>query len=111
MGLPIICYSSHLGAGTIRTIDRLDPPRLRQNPLALTQKAIDQLTATVRFRRIDEGITLMERIADDLQQLKVSTANPGSLLVLVAQWIDAGFRDARFLTPFWTVLAARSARK
>jgi len=41
----------------------------------------------------------MERIADDLQQLKVSTANPGSLLVLVAQWIDAGFRDARFLTP------------
>jgi tetratricopeptide (TPR) repeat protein len=67
--------------------------------LALTQKAIDQLTAALRFRRIDEGITLMERIADDLQQLKVSTANPGSLLVLVAQWIDAGFRDARFLTP------------
>jgi len=68
--------------------------------LALRQNTIDQLTTALRFRRIEEGITLMERIAGDLEKIDASTANPGSLSVLVAQWIDAGFRDARFLTSF-----------
>ena len=68
--------------------------------MALRQSTIDQLTAALRFRRIDEGITFMERIADDLQKIDASsTPNPGSLLLLVAQWIDAGYRDARFLAP------------
>jgi hypothetical protein len=68
--------------------------------LALRQSTIDQLTTALRFRRIEEGITLMERTAGDLEEIDASTANPGSLSVLVAQWIDAGFRDARFLTSF-----------
>jgi tetratricopeptide (TPR) repeat protein len=65
--------------------------------LTLEQNAIDQLTTALRFRRIEEGITLMERIADDLELVGVTTPYPGSLMVLVAQWVDAGFRDARFL--------------
>lgn len=68
--------------------------------MALRQSTIDRLTAALRFRRIEEGITLMERIAGDLEKIGVSsTLNPGSLLLLVAQWVDAGYRDARFLAP------------
>ena len=68
--------------------------------MALRQSTIDQLATALRFRRIEEGITLMERIAGDLEMIDASTLNPGSLSVLVAQWIDAGFRDARFLAAF-----------
>ncbi|MEI9967784.1 MAG: hypothetical protein WDM87_03835 [Terracidiphilus sp.] len=65
--------------------------------MALEQNAIDQLTEALRFRRIEEGITRLEGMADDLEQVGIAMPNPGSLMVLVAQWIDAGFRDARFL--------------
>ncbi len=85
-------------------------PGLRYIPLTLEQKAIDRLTAALRFRRIDEGITLMEQMAGDLQQIGASTPNPGSLLVVVAQWIDAGFRDARFLTPLLERLGSASRK-
>ncbi len=70
---------------------------MRSKPLPLEQNAIDHLTAALRFRRIEEGITLLEDMADDLEQVGVAMPNPGSLMVLVAQWVDAGFRDARFL--------------
>jgi tetratricopeptide (TPR) repeat protein len=82
----------------IQAIDRIDLLELRRSPLALEQNAIDQLTAALRFRRIEEGITLMDHIADDLERVEVSTPNSGSLMVLVAQWVDAGFRDSRFLS-------------
>ena len=65
--------------------------------MPLDQNAIDHLTAALRFRRIEEGITLLEDMADDLEQVGITMPNPGSLMVLVAQWVDAGFRDARFL--------------
>jgi tetratricopeptide (TPR) repeat protein len=66
-------------------------------PLALEQNSIDKLAAALRFRRIEEGITLLEGLADDLDQFAITMPNPGSLMVLVAQWVDVGFRDARFL--------------
>ena len=44
--------------------------------MALRQNTIDQLTAALRFRRIEEGITLMERIAGDLETIDASTAIP-----------------------------------
>lgn len=53
----------------------------------------------MRFRRIDEGISLLEKIAEDLHEIGPTTPSAGSLLLLVAQWVDAGFRDARFLAP------------
>ena len=65
--------------------------------MPLKQNAIDRLAAALRFRRIEEGITLLEGVADDLERVETAVPNPGSLMVLVAQWIDAGFRDARFL--------------
>lgn len=67
--------------------------------MASTENLLAKLAAALRFRRIEEGISLMESIAGDLELIGLATPNPGSLLALVAQWIDAGFRDARFLAP------------
>lgn len=67
--------------------------------MAQAQNVIAKLTTTLRFRRINEGIALLDRVAEDLQQVGPATPNPGRLLLLIAQWIDAGFRDVRFLSP------------
>lgn len=67
--------------------------------LSKARNSIDKLVTALRFRRIEEGIALLEQIAGDLEQTGPDTPNPGSLLLLLAQWVDVGFRDARFLEP------------
>jgi len=79
--------------------------------LPLTQNVIAKLTTSLRFRRIDQGIALLERHEADLQQIGPATPNPGSLLLLVAQWVDAGFRDARFLSPLMAHFSAAFRRE
>ena len=67
--------------------------------MPLNKRAVARLTTALKFRRIDEGIALLDSVAGQLEQTNASEPAPGNLLVLIAQWIDAGFRDARFLAP------------
>lgn len=80
-------------------------------PLPLTQNVIAKLTTCLRFRSIDQGIAVLERAEADFQQIGPTTPNPGSLLLLVAQWVDAGFRDARFLSPLLARFSAAFRRE
>jgi len=43
----------------IGDIDRIGLPAFGSEPLPLEQNAIDRLAAALRFRRIEEGITLL----------------------------------------------------
>lgn len=67
--------------------------------MPLTEKVVAKLAKALELLQINEGIAQFERIAGDLEQIGPATPNAGSLLLLVAQWIDAGCRDARFLQP------------
>jgi tetratricopeptide (TPR) repeat protein len=56
-----------------------------------------QLRDDLGFRRIRSGIAVLERMRGEIDSLSPTRAHAGSLLGLLAQWIDAGFDSPRLL--------------
>lgn len=65
--------------------------------MALDSKFAEQLETALRVDRIDEGIALLSNAQAEMSGLDCSNAEAARILLLYAQWIDAGFRDYRLL--------------
>ncbi len=66
-------------------------PRLALGPLA------DQLAHTLQLRRIEAGKTILDQAQPILVQLDPADPQATRFLLVVAQWVDVGYRDYRFL--------------
>lgn len=57
----------------------------------------EELTSALRLRHMDLGIRLLAESEETIRQLAPDTPDAGRLLLLIAQWVDAGYRDRRLI--------------
>ena len=60
---------------------------------------VHTLEEALHLRRIQAGIDLLSSEGHEIEALTPETPDGGRLLLLIAQWIDAGFSDYRLLQP------------
>lgn len=53
----------------------------------------DELRRALQLRRIQHGTAMLRSAEEELARIDPHTPNAASLLLLVAQWVDAGYRD------------------
>lgn len=57
----------------------------------------DELALALKLRRIQHGTALLQASEEKLAEISPQTPNAARLLLLIAQWVDVGFRDYRIL--------------
>jgi tetratricopeptide (TPR) repeat protein len=67
--------------------------------MPLDTQFVYRLEAALHLYRIHDGIALLAGAQDELGGLHSGTPEAGRILLLYAQWIDAGFGDYRLLLP------------
>src|SRR5208283_1365970 len=67
--------------------------------MRLTKQFAEELSLTLHQRRIRHGIVMLDSVATELQRIGPDTPNSARLLLLLARWIDLGYRDYQFLDP------------
>jgi tetratricopeptide (TPR) repeat protein len=60
-------------------------------------RLIHELSRALRFWRVSEGITLLDRTEEHWATLVPTHPHATELLLLLAQWVDAGYRDYHLL--------------
>lgn len=65
--------------------------------MLLNRRFAEELSAALQQRRVSDGIELLERSEAEILQIGPDTPNSARLLLLLAQWVDLGYRDYRFL--------------
>jgi tetratricopeptide (TPR) repeat protein len=58
---------------------------------------VKDLTRALNFRRISEGTAILEKAASGLVNLPPYHQHSADLLILIAQWVDVGYRNHHFL--------------
>jgi tetratricopeptide (TPR) repeat protein len=53
----------------------------------------DELRRTLQLRRIEQGTAMLRSAAGELAGINPQTPHAASLLLLIAQWVDVGYRD------------------
>lgn len=71
----------------------------------------EKLASALGLRRIQEGITLLTSAEAELARIRPNDPGAAGVLLLVAQWVDAGYRDHRVLPPLLARFPAESRRK
>ncbi len=71
----------------------------------------EKLASALRLRRIQEGIALLTSAESDLARIGPDDPNAASLLLLVTQWVDAGYGDHRVLPPLLERFPAACRRR
>jgi len=66
----------------------------------------EELRASLRLKRIAKGAAMLDRAETELVNFRPRDPNAANLLLLLAQWVDVGYRDHEFLD----VLPRRAAR-
>ena len=57
----------------------------------------DQLASALRLRRMKEGLRLLAGAETEIGRLGPDTPDASRLLLLIAQWIDVGYKDHRLI--------------
>ena len=57
----------------------------------------DELSSALRLRRMKEGLLLLNNAEDEIARIGPDTPQVARLLLLIAQWVDVGFRDDRLI--------------
>lgn len=65
--------------------------------MPLGKQFADELGLALRQRRIRQGVMILEEAEAELSRLGPDTPNAASLLLLITQWVDVGYRDHRLL--------------
>lgn len=65
--------------------------------IALENRLTTELQDALRHRRIQHGIDVLKNAEASLRDLGPGTPGAATLLLLLAQWVDLGYRDFRFL--------------
>jgi len=58
---------------------------------------VEELSQALSLRRVSDGIAMLDRAEGAWAELDPSQPNATKLLLLIAQWIDVGYRDHRLL--------------
>lgn len=65
--------------------------------MALDTRFEDELRRALRLRRIQHGTAMLTEAEGEIAGIHPQTPNAASLLLLLAQWVDVGYRDFRIL--------------
>jgi tetratricopeptide (TPR) repeat protein len=65
--------------------------------MAISSTDLQDLNDALVHRRIGEGFSLANGLLADIASLSFSTRNAASCLLCIAQWVDVGYRDLKFL--------------
>ena len=65
--------------------------------MPLSRQFADDLALALRQRRIKQGIAMLDASENELRKIGPAWPNSARLLLLLAQWVDLGYRDYRFL--------------
>ncbi len=65
--------------------------------MPLSRQFADDLALALRQRRIKQGIAMLDASESELKKIGPDWPNSAHLLLLLAQWVDLGYRDYRFL--------------
>lgn len=57
----------------------------------------DQLASALRLRRMKEGLRLLATAESEIERIGPGTSDAPWLLLLIAQWIDVGYKDHRLI--------------
>lgn len=60
---------------------------------------VEELGTALRLRKMQQGTVMLDGAEAFLAKLNPDTSNGAAILLLVAQWVDVGYRDHRFLEP------------
>ncbi len=67
--------------------------------MPLGRLLLEELSQTLRQRQIGRGIALLDRTESEWKWIGPDTPNAANLLLLIAQWVDIGYRDHRVIGP------------
>lgn len=67
--------------------------------MLLTKRFTEELGLTLQQRRIRQGIAMLDEAESELNCIGPDRPGSARLLLLIAQWVDLGYRDYRFLEP------------
>ena len=79
--------------------------------MPLGMEFAQELSAALRLRRIQKGIGMLTAAEADIATLGPDTPDAAGLLLLIAQWIDVGYRDYRVLDPLLARFPAACRKK
>jgi tetratricopeptide (TPR) repeat protein len=65
--------------------------------MPLENQLMNELRLALRVRQIQRGIAKLEEEEKEIKGLDPKTPNAPGIVLLVAQWVDVGYRDYRFL--------------
>ncbi len=79
--------------------------------MRLTKQFLEELSLALHQRRLGQGIALLDTVETDMRRIGPSTPNSARLLLLLAQWIDLGYRDYQFLDSLLAQFQSASRKK
>jgi tetratricopeptide (TPR) repeat protein len=79
--------------------------------MRLTKQFTEKLSLALHRRRIRHGIVMLDSVETELQRIGPDTPNSARLLLLLAQWIDLGYRDYQFLDPLLAQFQSADRKK
>ena len=79
--------------------------------MTITPKFVQELNRAHALRHVSEGITMLDRAEAAWAKLLPSDPHVTELLLLIAQWIDVGYRDHHLLDSILKRFPVESRRK
>jgi hypothetical protein len=79
--------------------------------MTLPSQFVKSLTQALNRRQVARGVALLDGVADDLGALVPGQPDTAGLLLLLAQWVDVGYRDHRLLDSLLARFPLASRRK
>jgi tetratricopeptide (TPR) repeat protein len=65
--------------------------------MTIGPKFVKDLTQALSLRRVSEGAAMLDRAEEALAKLLPTHPHAADLLLLIAQWVDVGYRDYHLL--------------
>lgn len=72
---------------------------------------VEELGRALKHRHVEEGMALLDRMEADLAELEPASPHATQILLLIAQWVDVGYRDHSLLDSLLLKFPARIGRK
>lgn len=79
--------------------------------MAIAQQFVKDLSRALNLRRVSEGAGLLDRTEGDWSALGPKDSDATEILLLIAQWVDVGYRDHHLLDALLMKFPAECRRR